>query len=86
MEKYAEDFNGTDIGQMMELRKMLSKSSVKKHYAMKTALCADNRIRGMFGFYGAKTGRWVSRIVQLQNLRRNDLYDLDEARELVRLG
>ncbi|MCQ2772846.1 MAG: DNA polymerase [Bacilli bacterium] len=86
VEKYAENFSGTDIGQMMELRKMLSKSSIKKYYAMKTALCSDKRIRGMFGFYGAKTGRWVSRIVQLQNLRRNDLEDLDEARELVRLG
>ena len=86
VEKFALDYEGTQIGQMMEFRKMLAKSSVKKYYSMKVALCADNRIRGMFGFYGAKTGRWVSRIVQLQNLRRNDLPDLDEARELVREG
>lgn len=51
---------------------------------MKNAICGDNRIRGMFSFYGARTGRWASRIVQLQNLRRNDLLDLDEARELVK--
>ena len=62
----------------------LAKSSVKKYYAMKNAICGDNRIRGMFSFYGARTGRWASRIVQLQNLRRNDLLDLDEARELVK--
>lgn len=86
VEKYAIDFSGTEIGEMMELRKMLAKSSVKKYYAMKEALCSDNRIRGMFGFYGAKTGRWTSYIVQLQNLRRNELYDLDIARSLVRMG
>ena len=84
VETYAEKFEGTELGSLFELRMKLAKSSVKKYYAMKNAICSDNRIRGMFSFYGARTGRWASRIVQLQNLRRNDLLDLDEARELVK--
>ncbi len=84
LEKYLVDYKGTDIGKLLELRKMLAKSSIKKYYAMKEAKCEDDRVRGMFMFYGARTGRWISRTIQLQNLRRNDLVDLDDARDLVR--
>lgn len=83
LEKYSEIYEGTDIGQLIELRKMQAKSSIKKYYAMKEAKCKDARVRGMFMFYGARTARWVSKICQLQNLRRNDMPDLDEARSLV---
>lgn len=41
----------------------------------------------MFMFYGAaRSGRFAGRIVQLQNLYRNDLPDLDNARNLVKAG
>lgn len=41
----------------------------------------------MFRFYGAnRTGRFAGRIVQLQNLYRNSMPDLEQARELVRQG
>ncbi len=83
VEKYASEYEGTDIGKLLELRKMQAKSSIKKYYAMQEAKCSDDRVRGMFMFFGARTGRWVSRTIQLQNLRRNDLSDLDEARSLV---
>ena len=83
VEKYASEYEGTDIGKLLELRKMHAKSSIKKYYAMQEAKCSDDRVRGMFMFFGARTGRWVSRTIQLQNLRRNDLQDLDEARSLV---
>lgn len=37
--------------------------------------------------YGAnRTGRWAGRLIQLQNLPQNHMYDLDAARELVRIG
>lgn len=76
-----------DIGKALSLRLQLAKSSVKKYQAMDNAVCADGRARGMFMFYGAnRTGRWSGRIIQLQNLRRNDLPDLDVARALVREG
>ena len=53
---------------------------------MKNAVCADGRVRGMFAFYGAvRTGRWAGRLVQLQNLYRNSLPDLEAARKYERL-
>lgn len=72
---------------VLSLRLQLSKSSVKKYLAMQTAVCADDRIRGCFQFYGAnRTGRFSGRLVQLQNLYRNSLPDLNSARDLVRGG
>ena len=75
------------LQKVLTLRQQLAKSSVKKYQAMETAVCADGRARGMFQFYGAnRTGRWAGRIIQMQNLPRNHLDDLSEARGLVRAG
>lgn len=69
------------------LRQKLAKSSVRKYQAMEMTACKDGRARGMFQFYGAnRTGRFAGRHIQLQNLPRNDMPDLSEARELVRQG
>jgi len=75
------------LKEVLSIRQQLAKSSVKKYQAMQKAACADNRARGMFQFYGAnRSGRWAGRIIQLQNLYRNSLPDLDTARDLVRNG
>ena len=75
------------VKSVLELRLMLSKSSVKKYQAMQTAACSDSRARGMFSFYGAsRTGRWAGRIIQLQNLPQNHIPDLTEARDTVKHG
>jgi DNA polymerase len=51
---------------------------------MENCVCADNRVRGLFQFYGAlRTGRWSGRLLQPQNLPQNHLPDL-QARELVK--
>lgn len=69
---------------VLELRNQLAMASVKKYEAMLNSACSDGRIRGMFQFYGAiRTGRYSGRIVQLQNLPRNKMPDLKEARSLV---
>ena len=76
-----------ELCKVLSLRQQLAKSAVKKYQAMQNAVCADNRARGLFRFYGAnRTGRFSSKIVQLQNLARNSMSDLDEARALVRSG
>ena len=55
--------------------------------AMQNAVCSDGRVRGMFMFYGAnRSGRFSSKLIQLQNLPQNHLSDLSLARELVRSG
>lgn len=70
---------------VLSLRQQLAKSSVKKYQAMNNAVCADNRARGMFQFYGAnRSGRWAGRLIQLQNLPQNHLPDLEQARSLVK--
>ena len=75
------------LKEVLSLRQQLAKSSVKKYQAMQNAACADNRARGMFQFYGAnRSGRWAGRIIQLQNLYRNSLPDLELARDLVKSG
>lgn len=79
----AEDIPG-DVREMLSIRQKISKSSIKKYDAMRMAACQDSRIRGMFQFYGAaRTGRFAGRIVQLQNLPRNSMPDLDLARNMI---
>lgn len=75
------------LAEVLELRRQLAKSSVKKYRAMQNAVCADGRARGMFQFYGAnRSGRWAGRLIQLQNLPQNHMTHLEDARSLVRSG
>lgn len=75
------------VREMLRLRLEMSRSSIKKYEAMARCVCKDGRIHGMFRFYGAsRTGRFASQIVNLQNLRRNDMEDLALARSLLREG
>ncbi len=75
-----------EVEQVLQLRQQLAKSSVKKYTAMKNAACKDNRVRGLFQFHGAHTGRFISRLVQLQNLPQPHLSDLEVARSLIKSG
>ncbi|MBQ1617553.1 MAG: hypothetical protein II086_09865, partial [Ruminococcus sp.] len=76
-----------ELRKVLVLRQQLAKSSVRKYTAMRNAVCADRRARGMFRFYGAnRTGRFSGKLIQLQNLPQNHLPDLEEARALVKCG
>jgi DNA polymerase len=76
-----------ELGEALQLRQQLAKSSVRKYTAMDKAACKDSRARGMFQFYGAnRTGRFSGRLIQLQNLPQNHMADLSQARELVLSG
>ena len=75
------------VREVLELRGDLAKSSVKKYQAMHNVAGSDGRARGLIQFYGAgRTGRFAGRLVQVQNLPRNYLPDLDAARTLTRQG
>ena len=79
-----EDASGV-VKEILQLRGDLAKSSVKKYQAMQNVSGADGRARGLLQFYGAgRTGRFAGRLVQVQNLPRNYLPDLDQARTLVK--
>lgn len=74
-----------ELAKVLSLRQQLAKSSVKKYDAMLSPHCIDDRIRGMFQFYGAnRSGRFSGRLVQLQNLYRNSMPHLDTARDLIK--
>lgn len=73
-----------DVRRMLHIRQLLGKTSVKKYQAMQHCATQHGRIHDLFQFYGAnRTGRWAGRNVQLQNLPRNSMPDLDDARQLV---
>ena len=73
-----------ELREVLTIRQQLAKSSVKKYTAMENAVCADDRVRGMFQFYGAnRTGRFAGRLVQLQNLPQNHMENLSDARDMV---
>lgn len=75
------------VRKALELRQRLGKTSVSKYKAMLDCVCPDGRIRGLLQFYGAsRTGRWAGRLVQMQNLPRNYIEELDYARDLVKTG
>lgn len=76
-----------NVTRVLQIRQEMSKTSVKKYQAMMTGICRDNRVRGLLQYYGAnRTGRWAGRLIQVQNLPRIELKDLDLARQLVRSG
>lgn len=72
---------------ILRIRQELGKTSTAKYKAMLACACKDDRVRGLFQFYGAnRTGRWAGRLLQLQNLPQNHITDLDYARTLVKTG
>lgn len=74
-----------ELKRVLELKLQTAMSSLKKYEAMERAMCSDNRVHGLLQFYGAsRTGRWAGRVVQVQNLARNYLSDLDDARNFVK--
>ena len=74
-----------DARRVLEIRQELGKTSTKKYDAIEAAVCGDGRVRGLLQFYGAnRTGRWAGRLVQVQNLPRTYIEQLDLARGVVR--
>ena len=69
----------------LELRAQYQKTSVTKFEKMAKTIGLWDRCRGLLQFYGAnRTGRYAGRLVQVQNLPRNSMDTLDEAREMVK--
>ncbi|WP_044294519.1 DNA polymerase [Robinsoniella peoriensis] len=76
-----------EVQELLRLRLLMAKTSVKKYEAMKRSVCSDGRVHGLLQFYGAnRTGRWAGRLVQVQNLPQNHIPDLELARTLVKQG
>lgn len=81
-----QETNG-EVEELLKLRLLMAKTSVKKYEAMERSVCTDGRVHGLLQFYGAnRTGRWAGRLVQVQNLPQNHIVDLELARNLVKQG
>lgn len=75
------------VRRVLEIRQATGKTSTAKYSKMAAMACNDSRIRGTLQFYGSnRAGRWAGRGIQVHNLARNTLPDLDLARELVCAG
>ena len=72
---------------VLELRQLLGKTSTKKYIAVLDGVCKDHRMRGLLQYVGAgRTGRWAGRRFQYQNLAQNHLDNIEEVREIVKVG
>ncbi len=80
----AEATDPTTI-RVLQLRRLLGKTSTKKYEAMLAAAGSGDRVRGLTQYYGAsRTGRWAGRIVQLQSLPQIPRAAIGSVRELLR--
>lgn len=83
----AELKGNAEVKRILELRRLMGKTSTRKYQTMINMRCDDGRVRGLLQFYGAnRTGRWAGRGVQVQNLPQNHLPDLDDARNILKNG
>ena len=74
-----------EVLEVLKLRLLMAKTSVKKYEAIERSVCSDGRVHGLLQFYRAnRTGRWAGRLVQVQNLPQNHIPDLELARSLVK--
>ena len=86
MLKADKDTMPPQVKRVLEIRKDCSRTSLKKYDALANAVGLDSRLRGMFLFHGAGTGRWSGRIVQLHNLPRGNVKDTIQAAEQILYG
>lgn len=73
-----------NVRRVLEIRQATGKTSTAKYSKMLDAVNKDDRLRGILQFYGAnRAGRWTGKLVQVHNLAKNYMTDLDIARALA---
>jgi DNA polymerase len=74
-----------DTRRMLEIRQIHEMKAVSKLDSMLRSVMEDDRLRGMFMYHGAATGRWSGVLVQLQNLYRTVIEDPETAVEACKI-
>ncbi len=75
------------VREVLLIRQQLAKTSISKYGRMVQYAMEDSTARGTLQYYGAnRTARWAGRGIQLHNMKKNKMKDLDAARGLVRSG
>lgn len=76
-----------NVLQLIALRQQMAKTSTKKYVKMLDCMTTDGQLRGMLQYYGAsRTGRWAGRLVQLHNLPKTQIEDLEYPSRSVNLS
>jgi DNA polymerase len=72
----AEALTDTDcpaqVKEVLQIRQATAFAAVKKYAAFENGACADGRLRGMFLYHGAATGRWCIAEGSLVRVKRSD--------------
>jgi hypothetical protein len=71
---------------VIQLRLDGAHAAANKLDTMRAWLNGDSRVRGTLKFHGASTGRWSSYGIQLQNLKKPIVDDIDQAMAAVASG
>ena len=74
-----------DVLRVLTIRSELSMSSTAKYDSF-LANMDDDRIRDLYLFHGASTGRWTGRRVQLQNVPRGTIKDMETLITVIKIG
>jgi DNA polymerase len=76
------------VRRVLEIRQEAAKSSNKKLQSFVAGCNLDGRMRGIFQYHGAGTGRWAGRRVQPQNFPRPKIkqFDIEEIFGVLRKG
>lgn len=74
-----------DIKRALEIRKSVSKTSVKKYDTLRRCRCSDGRIRDILMYHAASTGRWGGKFFQPQNIARGTLKNPNDAIDMIKL-
>ena len=74
------------VRRVIELRQAGAHAAPKKLVRFNGARSPDGRVRGVFRFHGASTGRWSSHGVQVHNLKRPQTKDLGAAIRAIANG
>lgn len=87
--KTVDDFlkNGKvtgDAKKLLEIRRALSKASTAKYQKFLLCAASDGRVRDLYLYHSASTGRWGGKNVQPQNFPRGVIKDTDAAIEHIK--
>ena len=81
----SRDDISSEVREFLKIRQELAKASISKYKAMDVCKGRGDRVRGLLQVYGAnRTGRWAGRLVQVQNLPRNYLDNLETIRDVIK--
>lgn len=72
-----------NVRTVLETKLQLGKTSVQKYQALSRSTSSDGRIRDLFIYHGASTGRWTGKLVQLHNLPKGNIKNTDEVINLM---